>query len=64
LIGPLAVATPANNPKPDKDTIGMAYLHQQPQLCLGLDIAKDTITAFDGTTPAPSPISAARSAPS
>ncbi|WP_246696532.1 transposase [Mesorhizobium sp. SARCC-RB16n] len=28
----------------------MAFLHQQPQLCLGLDIAKDTITASDGTT--------------
>ncbi|MBZ9800110.1 IS110 family transposase [Mesorhizobium sp. ES1-4] len=26
----------------------MAFLHQQPQLCLGFDIAKDTITAFDG----------------
>lgn len=28
----------------------MAFLHQQPQLCLGLDIAKDTITAATGTT--------------
>ncbi|WP_258581947.1 IS110 family transposase [Mesorhizobium sp. AR02] len=28
----------------------MAFLHQQPSLCLGLDIAKDTITAADGTT--------------
>ncbi|AZN99002.1 IS110 family transposase [Mesorhizobium sp. M9A.F.Ca.ET.002.03.1.2] len=28
----------------------MAFLHQQPQLCLGLDIAKDTITASDGIT--------------
>lgn len=28
----------------------MAFLHQQPKLCLGLDIAKDTITAADGTT--------------
>ncbi|RWM95803.1 MAG: IS110 family transposase [Mesorhizobium sp.] len=28
----------------------MAFLHQQPQLCLGLDIAKDTITASDGTS--------------
>lgn len=28
----------------------MAFLHQQPQLCLGLDIAKDTITAAAGTT--------------
>ena len=26
----------------------MAFLHQQPQLCLGLDIAKDTITVCDG----------------
>ncbi|RWC23963.1 MAG: IS110 family transposase, partial [Mesorhizobium sp.] len=28
----------------------MAFLHQQPQLCLGFDIAKDTITAADGIT--------------
>jgi transposase len=28
----------------------MAFLHQQPKLCVGLDIAKDTITAADGTT--------------
>jgi transposase len=28
----------------------MAFLHQQPHLCLGLDIAKDTITASDGAT--------------
>ena len=28
----------------------MAFLHQQPQLCLGFDIAKDTITVCDGTT--------------
>ncbi|RUT97090.1 hypothetical protein EOD23_29360 [Mesorhizobium sp. USDA-HM6] len=27
----------------------MAFLHHQPQLCLGVDIAKDTITASDGT---------------
>ena len=27
----------------------MAFLHQQPQLCLGFDIAKDTITICDGT---------------
>jgi transposase len=26
----------------------MAFLHQQPQSCLGIDIAKDTITASDG----------------
>jgi transposase len=46
---PLACATPANNPKPDKDTTSMAFLHQQPQLCLGFDVAKDTITVSDGT---------------
>ena len=28
----------------------MAFLHQQPQQCLGFDIAKDTITVSDGTT--------------
>ncbi|WFP63689.1 IS110 family transposase [Mesorhizobium sp. WSM4904] len=28
----------------------MAFLHQQPQLCLGFDIAKDTITVCDGAT--------------
>ncbi|MET3595848.1 hypothetical protein ABID26_005260, partial [Mesorhizobium shonense] len=28
----------------------MAFLHHQPQLCLGFDIAKDTITVADGTT--------------
>jgi transposase len=28
----------------------MALLHQQPLLCLGIDIAKDTITVSDGTT--------------
>lgn len=28
----------------------MAFLHQQPQLCLGLDIAKDTITVSDCTS--------------
>lgn len=28
----------------------MAFLHQQPYLCLGLDIAKDTITVSDGTS--------------
>lgn len=28
----------------------MALLHQQPQQCLGFDIAKDTITVSDGTT--------------
>lgn len=27
----------------------MAFLHQQPKLCLGFDIAKDTITTCDGT---------------
>jgi transposase len=47
---PLARATPANNPKPDKDTTSMAFLHQQPQICLGFDIAKDTVTVADGTT--------------
>jgi transposase len=47
---PLARATPANNPKPDKDTTSMAFLHQQPQMCLGFDIAKDTITVADGAT--------------
>ena len=26
----------------------MAFLHQQPQLCLGFDIAKDTVTVCDG----------------
>jgi transposase len=47
---PLACATPANNPKPDKDTTSMAFLHQQPKLCLGFDIAKDTITVAAGNT--------------
>jgi len=28
----------------------MAFLHHQPQLCLGFDIAKDTITVSDGAT--------------
>jgi transposase len=28
----------------------MAFLHQQPQLCLGVDIAKDTVTVSDGIT--------------
>ncbi len=28
----------------------MAFLHQQPKRCLGVDIAKDTITASDGIT--------------
>lgn len=28
----------------------MAFLHQQPQQCLGFDIAKDTVTVCDGTT--------------
>lgn len=28
----------------------MAFLHQQPQMCLGFDIAKDTVTVADGTT--------------
>ncbi|TJW13687.1 MAG: hypothetical protein E5W82_13530 [Mesorhizobium sp.] len=49
-MGCWPAATPANNPKPYKDSIGMAFLHQQPRLCLGLDIAKDTITASDGAT--------------
>src|SRR5437867_13358943 len=28
----------------------MAFLHQQPQLCIGFDIAKDTVTVSDGAT--------------
>lgn len=50
LIGPLAEATPANNPKPFEDSTSMAYLQQQPHIVLGADIAKDTIVISDGST--------------
>lgn len=46
-MGPLALATPANNPKLHEDSIIMTVLQQAPARVLGLDIAKDTITVFD-----------------
>lgn len=46
-MGPLALATPANNPKLHEDSIIMTVLQQAPAQVLGLDVAKDTITVFD-----------------
>ncbi|MCZ7448632.1 transposase [Agrobacterium rhizogenes] len=48
MIGPL-IATPANNPKPAKDSRPMDFLHTPPLRCLGVDVAKDNLVASDGT---------------
>lgn len=49
-MGPLAGATPANNPKHAKDSSSMPILQHPPARVCGFDVAKATITVFDTAT--------------
>ena len=49
-MGPLALRPrPQTIQSMTKDSIGMAFLHQQPSRCLGFDVAKDAITICEGS---------------